>query len=791
MINSLNHLFIWILNMSITAGYCIAAVLLIRLLFRRAPRKYLYMLWLVVAFRLVCPVSMSTNLSLFNLEQFSGSRPVTEAGPMQYIPEQIIQTESPEVHAGSGEEALSVRGKLPEAGSQGKLTGILSMNLPGAYGLWPAGRLLIIGTYVWIAGAAVFLVYFSVSMFRLRRSVRMAVRAEEGRRSGAYGEWNVSCEIYECDHITSPFTMGIFHPRIYLPYDLTGEPRRMVLLHEQYHIRRKDHLVKLFAFLLLSVYWFHPLVWAAWFGMCKDMEMSCDEKVLELLGEGEKKAYSLTLLAFAEDRKSGSRMPLGFGEHDVKSRIRHSLSFKKPAVWAGVLAVFAIAAVLVVFGTNGVQREEDFEETAAGTYSETAQKLYENRNPYVGDASANGRLLGAIAEALPDTLVANARFTTELQTSEEPYGFCFVLEEVPEGEPYQYSVAAPAALLLALTDNLGVVEFRYQTAGGSSWEKWTAQQAAKWCGAEDLKEYGSSPEKVQELLDLIAVHQKDDRLDYEWSIHGESEAEEDFMEGYAVLPYELYENALTLKEYNALSVYDRERMVVLAQTDNQTVTVYGYWSPAYGCRGITVDYKIVPGGDSNHTYLDYCWIQSYDYKLVLADYDRDGRDEIAFTMAERQGMNATEEQLILFETHDTGTLEPHVFSSELKKEELDNLVAVSVDTGNHQVHVVRRGSESSVPLLSISYGPDETVTAVDLLRAVSFELGEELYMYAAVGMRMGDSTLVYGRGNDWTERLLRFRVIYEDSDDLSGGYFTLTDVGIQEEADGGVKTLQQ
>ena len=184
--------------------------------------------------------------------------------------------------------------------------------------------------------------------------------------------WEDACRggVFECDNLASPFAMGIFRPRIYLPCGLKEEERRLILLHEQYHIRRKDYLIKPFSFFLLAAYWFHPLVWAAWFCMCKDMEMSCDERVLELLGEGHEKEYGLTLLAFASGSREG-QMPLGFGENDVKSRIQHALKFKRPAVYVGALSAIAIGIALALLGTNKV-KDAQIKEEAAENYSEAA-----------------------------------------------------------------------------------------------------------------------------------------------------------------------------------------------------------------------------------------------------------------------------------------------------------------------------------------------------------------------------------------------------------------------------------
>lgn len=767
----LDNLFIRILNMSITAGYCILAVLVIRFLFRKAPRKYLYALWLVIAFRLCCPVSVSTDFSLFNLQRFSGSAPVSDMGVMEYIPPTIRAMEEPQVHTGIRSVDHLVNDQLPRASAlhlgEFSLKNLLYQN--GHY-RQPVVMFLEIGKYVWIGGAAVFLLYFAVSMRRMKRKVRMAVRVEDA--------------VWECDDLTTPFAMGILHPRIYLPCHLHGEQRRMILLHEQYHIRRKDHLVKVLAFLLLSVYWFHPLVWAAWFCMCRDMEMSCDEKVLELLGEGHGKEYSMTLLAFASDVHPGSRMPLAFGEHDVKSRIRHALGFQKPAVWASILTVIAVVTVLMLVGTNAVKKTEEIKEGNSsetedfGNYSEIAKKLYDARNPYLGDAPANGRLLEVIAEALPDTIIADTRFTTALQTSDEPYGLHLKVEDELEGEPYLYSMAAPATLMLALTDNLGLVKWSYWMESGTFIQYWRINDALQWCGVDDIKEYGSSPEKVQELLDILATHKEDEVLGNEEYMTDVSENTEEFMEWYADRPYELYENAVTLIDYYTLSVYDKDRMVVLAQTEDQIVTVYGCHSIRYGQRGITIDYRVTPDGDSNYNYMDLSWGFD-DFPVFMADYDEDGRDEIALVMAEKKTMETSVEQLIIFETYETGHVEPYVFSSVLQQEEVNRLVGTAVDSDNHQVHVVRKGSESSIPVLTIPYGEDETVTGTDLTGAVGFQLGEEIQMYTAVGTKMGNSTIVYGNGDEWTERLLFFGVHYSENNSPDGTSFTLTGPEVQ------------
>lgn len=538
--NWMEHIFLQILNMSITAGYCIIAVLLLRLIFRKAPRKYLYALWLVVAFRLICPVSLSTDFSLFNVGMLLHSAPEEKVGAMEYI-------------------ALSEEGDVFEGINTGNVTANVFMNqqLPHAVHTvtgYSMEKLLHAVfpylTYVWAAGVLVFLGYCVVSVWRLQRNVRLAVLVQQEDKT----EWpeRRPIKVYECDELASPFAMGIFHPRIYLPCHVEGEQRQMILLHEQYHIHRKDHLVKLLAFFLLAVYWFHPLVWAAWFGMCKDMEMSCDEKVLELLGEGHNKEYSMTLLAFATEGRSENRMPLGFGEHDVKSRIRHVLSFQKPAFWVGVLAVAAIVVVLVVFGTNGKGNElSETEDRVESEYSEEALLLYENRNPYVGDISADGEVIRAIRECLPEFAEVQA-YKTELQTTEEPYQFHFIMEESTEDSPKLAAeqeaalterMVPAATLMLALIDNLGEVAWscwvEQENSDTYALVIWDLEQAESYYGIKDLKEYSASAEKVQELLEILEERPaptNEELFGNELPITDTDASTEDFMMWYNNLP---------------------------------------------------------------------------------------------------------------------------------------------------------------------------------------------------------------------------------------------------------------
>lgn len=458
-------IFLQVLDMSRTAGWCILGVLLVRVFLRRAPRKYLYGLWAVVAFRLICPVSVETAFSVFNLDRGQPHMVLEETGT-----EALETAEASELFV--EEVFLAGEGK----------------QIPAAAG-WED---------VWLLGMAALLIYFMAGLWRVKGRVRMAVRIGVLSGTGEEASWRKGGpEVYECENIGSPFVLGMLRPRIYLPWGLSGEARRMVLLHEQYHIQRKDHLVKYAAFVLLSVYWFHPLVWAAWVCMGRDMEMSCDEKVLERLGDGSGRGYSQTLLSLAARGTLLSGQAAGFGEQDVKRRIRHALHFQKPAVWAGAAAFAAVAAAVLLLGTDG-------KETPLGQGT-MGEQLYEAKNLYIGDVSAEGRLIGKIYEALPGNLAAETGFQTELQTSREPYEFHFRMQEGQERAPEEEEMEAVAVLMLALTDNLGVVRWTLVNPEGEPFLEGIldTEKASELLGVEDIKEFGSSPEHVERLLSIL------------------------------------------------------------------------------------------------------------------------------------------------------------------------------------------------------------------------------------------------------------------------------------------------
>ena len=309
----MTDIFLGFLNRSLAAGILILAVVLVRLVFKKAPRWLLCALWALAAVRLVCPVSIESVLSL-----------IPSAEPVQ--PE-IIVSAQPAITSG-----------IPAVDA------IVNPPLAAAFTPSPAqsANPLQIWTFlaacVWLAGIAALLLYAAVSALRLRLRVRTAVRLEG--------------KVYQSEFVSSPFILGVIRPRIYLPFGLEAGAQAMVLAHERAHLRRGDQLWKPLGYLILAAYWFNPLCWLAYILFCRDVEDACDEKVVRELGEGCKAAYSRALLACSVPRKLITACPLAFGETGVKARIRSVLNYKKPAFWLVLAAVLASVAVAVCFLTD-------------------------------------------------------------------------------------------------------------------------------------------------------------------------------------------------------------------------------------------------------------------------------------------------------------------------------------------------------------------------------------------------------------------------------------------------------
>ena len=306
-----------ILNMSLTGSIVIAVVLLARLFLKRAPKIYSYALWAVVLFRLLCPLSITAGLSVLK------PIPVTTTpgiSTVSYQPvAQAIRNNSSDVQ----------REPVPlQTQEQGK----------------QEVSLLQIAAVIWLAGASVMAIYSVAQYLLLGSKLAEAVPLQK--------------EVYLADRISSPFVMGVLRPRIYLPSSTPVAERQFILAHERHHIRRGDPIWKLLGYAALCLHWFNPLVWLAFCLGGKDMEMSCDEAVIQQLGAHIRADYSRALLRLATHKRMVSGMPLAFGEGDTKGRVLNMARWKKPKIWVSALCVVICLIIAAACALNPRQEEQ-------------------------------------------------------------------------------------------------------------------------------------------------------------------------------------------------------------------------------------------------------------------------------------------------------------------------------------------------------------------------------------------------------------------------------------------------
>ncbi len=317
----LDDAFIYVLNMSMTASVAALVVVIARILLKRAPKVFSYALWSIVFFRLVCPFSFSSSLSLFRL---------TESAQDNVLQTQLIS-----------QDLSKVVTPILDRGSE-FLNDALIKNLPvpaPLATLKPMQALSILAL-VWSIGIAAFLLYALISYIRLKKRISTATL--------------VSDNIYETDLIKSPFVCGFVRPKIYLPLGLEESEREYILCHEQTHIKRFDHLIKPIAYLALILHWFNPFVWLCFSLMIKDMEMSCDERVMRLTTGKEITGYSSSLLSMAMQKKMPGPSPLAFGESNVKARIKNILHYRKPEFWVIIASVITVVILATALMSNPV-----------------------------------------------------------------------------------------------------------------------------------------------------------------------------------------------------------------------------------------------------------------------------------------------------------------------------------------------------------------------------------------------------------------------------------------------------
>lgn len=409
----MNIIFIDIINNSITASYIILIVLLLRLFLKRYPKKFSYMLWIIVFIRLLNPLVIESEFSFF------------PENP-QIISQQIIESTYDQV-SNISENIIGSDEKITFGNES------YSHNTPN--------YILTAGMF-WLAGIILLSIYNFYATYKLRRILKGALHVENN--------------IYESNSINTAFVKGIFKPKIYLPSNLEENEKTYVLEHERVHIKRGDNIFKLFAFLGLIVHWFNPLVWIAFVLMSKDMEMACDESVIDSMGTSIKKSYATSLLNSAGEQNLVIVSSLAFGDNGVEHRIKNILNYRKPLFLKSLILL--IVSLIIILGFLFNPKPNIVEKSQA-------EILMEYKTPYVGDASSVGNIIYNLT--FPED-IAYGYF--ELQTQKTPYGLTVyfdadkdsILKYMAKDKVDENILKHEAYLLFSLIENLDTVTFNIQ-----------------------------------------------------------------------------------------------------------------------------------------------------------------------------------------------------------------------------------------------------------------------------------------------------------------------------------------
>lgn len=483
----MDSLFTSVLEISWQAGLIALAVMAVRPLLRRAPRRAVCMLWLLVALRLLLPARLTVE-SPVSLQQ-------PESPPIQAYQE-LRQQEKVYVSA-PPEQRLEMAGP---AAAQGFA---LLDQLPA----------------IWLTGVGCMALYMALSLLRMRWRLRAAPRIQDN--------------VYRCTDWSTPFVLGVLAPRIYVPETVSEQDFPQVLAHERCHIRRWDHVWKPLAFLLLAVNWFNPVLWAAYVLLGRDMERACDEMVLKNATPIQRAAYSRALVACAAQPKMAAVCPLAFGEVAVKERVKNVLNYKKPALWAVILLVVAAAIIGACLLTKPSYKN-------VGTLD--AEKLFALRTEYVGDNAAVSGILDALGlPEMGDTADSDTyAYSIRLDTNREPMGVtvCYAFAgDVPErSAEWNRQMAQRGYIAMALIDNIDWFRWTDIDQAGTSHVTGAVYSSNHAGYVDALSAARKSVKGLQTYMDMLRTMVEDGSIVYyegdaqpsfeetmPWSVTGEND----------------------------------------------------------------------------------------------------------------------------------------------------------------------------------------------------------------------------------------------------------------------------
>lgn len=358
----MTELFLNVLERTAAGSYVIAVILIARMVLKRAPRVYSYALWSVAALRLMIPFSVTSFYSLFPKD----SNP-------QFLPPDLLLQASPRIQTGLPALDMAVNQILPKAEP------IASVN--------PLQIVALIGTWLWLIGIILLTVTSLISYTRLKHLMKCSRHLRDN--------------VYEQDHLPTAFALGLFSPRIYLPAGLTPTEAGQIVHHEGLHLRRHDPLWKLLGYFTVIIHWFNPLVWLGFHLMTQDMEMACDEAVIQEAAPTSRSAYARTLLRLATEPRFSLTSPLAFNEGNVSRRIRHILQFRHPRRWISALSILLVTGCSIGLLSDPASTPVTLPITMPVTTTITEPATTSKTTP---PATVIGRKLTVTPVKLPDAL---------------------------------------------------------------------------------------------------------------------------------------------------------------------------------------------------------------------------------------------------------------------------------------------------------------------------------------------------------------------------------------------------
>lgn len=464
-------LFLALLKPSFYASVLALVVILLRLLPLRRPKWVLCLLWGLVALRLLCPVSIESSLSL---------QPRLSAPAIQ----DIMTAPAP----GNESPGLPVTGTaaVPDTVSP-QIAGDLVHHTQQARSIGVSP--VVIATWIWVTGTLILLLRALISYLRLRHSIATATRLREN--------------IYQSERVSTPFILGLIRPRIYLPYGLDENAVSHVLAHETAHLHRGDHWWKPLGYVLLSLYWFSPVLWLAYWLLCKDIELACDERVIRTLTTQTRKDYAQVLLSLGIRRSSITACPLAFGEVGIKGRVKHVMSHKKPTFWVITLSLAALTAVAVCFLTTPKTPTPALPE-ADTTMQETQSGLHQSDIPTHNATTNHGDKFPSAAVLKDGTYTVGRFLWQHIALSYVPdgnnsYGQIY-LYSVLCGEP----VNGDSCSALTVKDNNGVTIYASEPDHRHTKSyNYTRQELITLLENRMLRQYSPGNELSQQQLEQV------------------------------------------------------------------------------------------------------------------------------------------------------------------------------------------------------------------------------------------------------------------------------------------------